>query len=87
MGRRGQRRRSRLRPIAEAVAYAHYHGDRGPDLVRVVKLEPRRPRHFFPASGETLRRAFESRLDTRNNQTAARRLLKARGAATEELQD
>jgi len=62
-----RRRRSRLRPIPEAVAYAHCHGDRGPDLVRVVKLEPRRPRYSFPVSGETLRRAFEGRLDTRNH--------------------
>ncbi len=69
-----RRKRSRLRPIPEAVAYAHCHGDRGPDLVRVMKLEPRRPRYAFPASGETLRRAFESRLDTRKNQTASKRL-------------
>jgi hypothetical protein len=68
-----RRQRSRLRPIPEAVAYAHCHGDRGPDLVRVskierkveTKIEPRRPTYAFPASGETLRRAFESRLDTR----------------------
>jgi hypothetical protein len=70
-----RRRRSRLRPIPEAVAYAHCHGDRGPDLVRVSKLEvkleselePRRPSYAFPESGETLRRAFESRLDTRKH--------------------
>jgi len=61
-----RRERPRLRSIPEAVAYAHCHGDRGPDLVRVVKLEPRRPRYTFPTSGETLRRAFENRLDTRN---------------------
>jgi hypothetical protein len=61
-----RRRRPRLRPIPEAVAYAHCHGDRGPDLVRVVKLEPRRRSYTFPTSGETLRRAFESRLDTRH---------------------
>jgi hypothetical protein len=66
-----RRRRSQLRPIPEAVAYAHCHGDRGPDLVRVSKLESkiesRRPGYAFPESGETLRRAFESRLDTRKH--------------------
>jgi hypothetical protein len=60
-----RRKRPKLRPIPEAVAYARCHGDRGPDLVRVVKLEPRRPKYLLPVSGESLRRAFESRLDER----------------------
>jgi hypothetical protein len=63
-----RRGRSRTRPITEAVAYARCHGDRDADLVRVVKLEPRRPRHPLPVSGEMLRQAFESRLDRRAKQ-------------------
>jgi hypothetical protein len=51
--------------MSEAVAYARCHGDRDGDLVRVVRLEPRRPRYPLAVSGETLRRAFESRLDQR----------------------
>jgi hypothetical protein len=51
--------------MSEAVAYARCHGDRDPDLVRVVKLEPRRLRYPAAMSGEVLRRAFESRLDLR----------------------
>jgi hypothetical protein len=60
-----RRRRARTRPMSEAVAYARCHGDRDGDLVRVVRLEPRRPRDPLAVSGETLRRAFESRLDQR----------------------
>jgi hypothetical protein len=63
-------RRPRLREIPEAVAYARCHGDRGSDLVRVVKLEPRRPRYDLPVSGESLRQAFESRLEERDRQRA-----------------
>ena len=63
------RRRPKLRPISEAVAYARCHGERGRDLVRVVKAEPRRPRYALKVSGETLRRAFESRLDHRDRHT------------------
>jgi len=60
-----RRRRPRLRPVSEAVAYARCHGERGTDIVRVVKLEPRRPRFELPVSGEKLRLAFESRLERR----------------------
>jgi hypothetical protein len=59
-------RRPKLRPIPEAVAYARCHGERGLDIVRVVKLEPRRPRYELPVSGETLRQAFEERLTQRD---------------------
>jgi len=61
-------RRPKLRPIPEAVAYARCHGERGSDIVRVSKLEPRRPRYDLPVSGETLRQAFESRLHSRDRQ-------------------
>ena len=54
----------RLRPLNEAEAYARCHGTRGAD-VRIVHLEPKRPRYETPVSGEDLRRSFESKLDER----------------------
>jgi hypothetical protein len=59
-----RRRRASFRPIGEAQAYARLHGDRGGD-VKIVKVEPRRPRHRLRVSGEQLRRHFEARLDAR----------------------
>ena len=50
--------------MSEAEAYARCHGDRD-ELVRIVKLPPRRPRYEVLASGEELRRDFEDRLDAR----------------------
>ena len=64
---RGVRLRSiklRLRPLNEAEAYARCHGTRGAD-VRIVHLEPKRPRYETPVSGEDLRRSFENKLDER----------------------
>jgi hypothetical protein len=59
------RRRERTRPYDEATAYARLHGDRD-ELVRIVELPPRRKRfgHLL-ASGESIRRGFEKRLDAR----------------------
>ena len=54
----------RLSPLSEAEAYARCHGERTPD-VKVVRMEPRRPRHQTTVSGEDLRRLFEDRLDAR----------------------
>jgi hypothetical protein len=54
----------RLRSLNEAECYARFHGE-GDDNVRVVRLEPRRPRFDLEISGEDLRRAFEMRLDKR----------------------
>ena len=48
-----RRRRVQTRPISEAVAYARCHGDRDADLVRVVRVEPRRQRYSLGVSGET----------------------------------
>jgi hypothetical protein len=61
-----RRRRPKVvpRPIEEAEAYARCHGARTED-VRIVKLEPRRPRFPLRVTGETLRRSFEERLDRR----------------------
>lgn len=61
----GQRKRERLRPLDEAAAYARCHGERD-ENVRLVKLPPRRARYeHVLASGESIRREFEERLDTR----------------------
>jgi hypothetical protein len=59
------RLRVRLRPLDEAEAYARCHGERGAD-VRIVHIEPRRPRFETNVSGEELRRSFEQRLDARD---------------------
>lgn len=59
-----RRQKDELRPLNEAEAYARCHGSRG-DEVRIVKVEPRRARYETDVSGERLRSAFESRLDTR----------------------
>jgi hypothetical protein len=59
------RRRVKTRPYDEASAYARLHGERD-TLVRVVELPPRRKRYDeLLASGETIRRGFEERLDAR----------------------
>jgi hypothetical protein len=57
-------RRQRLRPLTEAEAYARCHGTRESE-VRIVKLEPRRPRYDLEVSGEDLRRSFEAKLADR----------------------
>jgi hypothetical protein len=59
-----------LKPLNEAEAYARCHGDRN-ELVRIVKLPPRRPRYEVLASGEELRRDFEVRLDAREPEPAS----------------
>jgi hypothetical protein len=66
----GQRKRDRLRPLDEAAAYARCHGERD-DSVRLVKLPPRRARYeSVLASGESIRREFEERLETRDPESA-----------------
>jgi hypothetical protein len=62
--RRRRRPKPALRPIEEAEAYARCHGARTEE-VRIVKLEPRRPRFPLRVTGESLRRSFEERLDRR----------------------
>ncbi len=57
-------RRQRLRPLTEQEAYARCHGMRD-DQVRIVKIEPRRPRYQLEVSGEDLRRSFEQKLEHR----------------------
>ncbi len=60
----------RLRPLSEAECYARCYGTRD-DLVRVLMLEPRRPRTDVRLAGERLRRLFEERLDARTEPEAA----------------
>ena len=62
----GFRGKFRLRNLDEAEAYARCHGDREND-VRVVRLEPRRPRYALRVTGEQLRASFERRLDGRES--------------------
>jgi hypothetical protein len=59
-----RRRKRRLRQIGESEAYGRAYGERSTQ-VKVVKLEPRRPRYQLRVSGETLRRAFADRLARR----------------------
>jgi hypothetical protein len=54
----------RLRSLSEAEAYHRCHGERNTD-VKIVHLEPRRPRYTLPVSGEDLRTAFERKLAKR----------------------
>jgi hypothetical protein len=60
----------RMRSLTEAECYARCYGSRD-DMVRVVRLEPRRPRYELKPSGEELRRYFEDRLDNRTEPEAA----------------
>lgn len=59
------RRKTRLKPLNEAEVYARCHGDRD-QMVRIVKLPPRRPRYEVLATGEELRVLFEDRLQARD---------------------
>jgi len=61
----------RLRPLTEAECYARCYGDRGEDSVRIVRLEPRRPRYGLLPTGEDLRRSFEQRLESRDEEEEA----------------
>ena len=54
----------RLRPLSEAEAYARCYGD-GDENVRAMKVTARTPRYESAISGESLREAFEQRLDGR----------------------
>ena len=67
------RRRSRQHApaLGEAECYARLHGERNVEL-RLVVLEPQLPRHRVLASGETIRRNFEERLDARADDAARR---------------
>jgi hypothetical protein len=62
--------KARLRELGESEAYHHSYGD-PPRDVKIVKLEPRRPRYRqVLAGGEQLRQAFLQRLDKREKEEA-----------------
>ncbi|HSC73855.1 MAG TPA: hypothetical protein VLB89_06790 [Gaiellaceae bacterium] len=64
----GRKPKSRLRPLGESEAYHHSYGETPRD-VKIVKLEPRRPRYQeVLADGERLRQAFLQRLDKRDKE-------------------
>jgi hypothetical protein len=55
---------TRLHEIGEAEAYGRSYGDQSGE-VKVVKVEPKRPRYDLKVSGESLRSAFLDRLNRR----------------------
>jgi hypothetical protein len=64
----GRKPKQRLRPLGESEAYHHSYGDTPRD-VKIVKLEPRRPRYKqVLADGERMRQAFLQRLDKREKE-------------------
>jgi hypothetical protein len=63
-----RRTKQRQRPLGESEAYHHSYGD-APRDVKIVKLEPRRPRYRqVLADGERMRQAFLQRLDRREKE-------------------
>jgi hypothetical protein len=56
---------SRLHEIGEAEAYGRSYGDTSGE-VKIVKVEPRRPRYPLRVTGEALRDAFLDRLNRRD---------------------
>jgi hypothetical protein len=60
----------RLRALSEKECYLRCYGA-GDSMVRVVRLEPQRPRGLARISGEELRQLFEVRLDAREPGLAA----------------
>jgi hypothetical protein len=59
-----RKQETRLHQIGEAEAYGRSYGDKRGD-VRIVKVEPRRPRYQLKVTGEALRNAFLDRLARR----------------------
>jgi hypothetical protein len=60
----------RLRPLSEEECYLRCYGA-GDAMVRVVRLESRKPRGLARMTGEELRKLFEVRLDAREPGLAA----------------
>ena len=59
-----------MRALTEEECYFRCYGA-GDAQVRIVRLEPRRPKHLARITGEELRRLFELRLDAREAELAA----------------
>lgn len=55
----------RLRTLSEAECYARCYGARDREGVKIVSIEPRRPRYELDVTGEDLRHLFEEKLDAR----------------------
>jgi hypothetical protein len=63
-----RKQKQRLHELGESEVYHHSYGD-APRDVKIVKLEPRRPRYRqVLADGERLRQAFLQRLDNREKE-------------------
>jgi len=60
----------RLRPLTEDECYARCYFGVEP-TVRLISLEPRRPRHAVVLDGEVVRRRFEEALDAREPDASA----------------
>ena len=60
----------RLRALSEEECYLRCYGE-SDAMVRLVRLEAKRPRHLARITGEELRRLFELRLDARETEVAA----------------
>jgi hypothetical protein len=60
-----RKKESRLHQIGEAEAYGRSYGKASGD-VKIVKVEPRRPRYQLKVTGESLRDAFLDRLNKRD---------------------
>jgi hypothetical protein len=60
-----RKQESRLHQIGEAEAYGRSYGEASRD-VKIVKVEPRRPRYQLNVTGESLRNAFLDRLNKRD---------------------
>jgi hypothetical protein len=60
-----------MRVLGEAEAYHRSYGDRGDD-VRIVDVEPRRPRFELKVTGEQLRKRFEELLEARGQKDGGR---------------
>jgi hypothetical protein len=61
---RRKKKDTRLHEIGEAEAYGRSYGDASGE-VKIVKVEPRRPRYQLKVTGEGLRSAFLDRLNRR----------------------
>jgi hypothetical protein len=60
-----------MRSLSEAECYARCYGRRGEEGVRVIRVEPRRPRYEVrPLSGNDVRRLFTERLESRDPEAA-----------------
>jgi hypothetical protein len=60
----------RLRSLTEDECYARCYGS-WDATVRIVRLEPRRPRYQLDVTGEDLRAQLEARIDAREPEDAA----------------